>query len=422
MAATIGSDEGHLLECIDDEQTLRWLRELVAIPSVDGTDAEHDVQTWCAARLRELDLDVDHWPFDLAELRTAEGYPGMEVDRSEAWGCVGVWPADHGQPALVFNGHVDVVPPGLLDAWPGRDPFTVREVDGAYWGRGACDMKGGVAAVLGAVAALRAAGVRLRRPLAVHTVIGEEDGGIGTFATLRRGHTGDLCVIAEPTSGEVVPANAGSLTFRLSVTGRATHGSTRTLGVSAVEKFELVHAALRRLEAQRNAERDALFAHLDLVCPLSIGIVHAGDWASTVPDRLVAEGRYGVRPGEPPPAAREAFEAAVAAACAADDWLAEHPARVEWPGGAFASGRLPEGHRLVSDVSDAVVDAGGPRPPVRGAPYGSDLRQYAAAGVPTVQYGPGKARHAHALDEQVRVADVLHCARAYALVALRLCS
>jgi len=422
VAATTGSDEAHVLECIDDDQTLTWLRELVAIPSVDGSDAEHEVQAWCAARLRELGLDVDHWPCDLAELRAAEDYPGMEVDRSEAWGCVGVWPADGSRPALVFNGHVDVVPPGDLDAWPGDDPFTVREVDGAYSGRGTCDMKAGVAAVFGAVAALRASGLRLRRSLAVHTVVGEEDGGIGTFATLRRGHTGDACVIAEPTAGEIVPANAGSLTFRLTVTGSATHGATRARGVSAIEKFELVHAALRRLEEQRNAEPDPLFSHLDLMAPLSIGVVRAGNWASTVPDRLVAEGRYGVRPGEPVTAARGAFETAVAAACAGDDWLAEHPASVAWPGGAFASGRLPEGHRLISDVSDAAVAAGGARPPVRGAPYGSDLRQYAAAGVPTLQYGPGEARHAHALDEQVRIADVVHCARAYAVLALRLCS
>lgn len=413
--------ELRLLEHVDDDLVRRWLRELVAIPSVDGSAAEVDVQTWCAARMDDLGLDVDHWRIDLAALRGSAGFPGMEIDRREAWGAVGTWPAGGGSPALVFNGHVDVVPPGDVSAWPQRDPFNVREADGAYWGRGTADMKGGVAAVLGAVAALRDAGVRLRRPLAVHTVVGEEDGGIGTFATLGRGHTGDACVIAEPTAGEVVPANAGSLTFRLTVPGSATHGSTRTRGVSAVEKFELVHAALRRLEAGRNAVPDPLFAHLDLAVPLSVGVVRAGDWASTVPDRLVAEGRYGVLPGESLAAARRAFADAVAQACARDDWLAAHPVVVEWPGGAFASGRLPPGHRLLDDVGQAVVDLGAERPPVRGAPYGSDLRQYAAAGIATLQYGPGHARHAHAVDEHVRLADVAHCARVYALLALRLC-
>ena len=410
------------LEHVDDDLVRRWLRELVAIPSVDGSPAEISVQTWCAERMRELSLDVDHWRIDLAALRELDDFPGMEVERAEAWGCVGTWRSGAGAPAVVFNGHVDVVPPGDLDGWPDRDPFTVREADDAYWGRGTADMKGGVAAVLGAVAALRSAGVRLRRPLAVHTVIGEEDGGLGGFATLRRGHTGEACVIAEPTASEVVPANAGSLTFRLTVPGSATHGSTRRRGVSAVEKFEVVHAALRRLEAERNAERDPLFAHLDLVAPLSVGMVRAGDWASTVPDRLVAEGRYGVLPGESLVAARTTFETAVTRACDDDAWLSEHPVRVEWPGGAFASGRLPEGHPLLDQVRSAVADVTGTAPAVRGGPYGSDLRQYAAAGIPTLQYGPGQARHAHALDEHVRLADVAHCTRVYTLLALRLCA
>jgi acetylornithine deacetylase len=228
-------------------------------------------------------------------------------------------------------------------------------------------------------------------------------------------------VIAEPTAGTVVTANAGSLTFRLEVPGRATHGSTRTSGVSALDAAAPVLAALRELEARRNAEAPPGFDHLDLAAPLSVGRVRAGDWASTVPDLLVAEGRYGVLPGESLAAARDAFEAAVAGACAGDPWLAEHPARVGWPGGAFAPGALVTGHELLPQVTAAVADAGAPPPPARGAPYGSDLRLYAAAGVPTVQYGPGDVRHAHSADEQVCLDDLALAARAYALLALRRC-
>lgn len=179
----------------------------------------------------------------------------------------------------------------------------LREL-GRVVGRGACDMLGGVAAVLAAVRALRAAGVTLHRPLAVHLVSGEEDGGVGAFATLGAGHRGAACVIAEPTGGAVIPANAGSLTFRLEIPGRAAHGSTRTLGESAVDHLEPVLVALRALEARRNAGFGGLFAHLDLAAPLSVGVLRAGDWASTVPDLLVAEGRYGVLPGGAGPASR----------------------------------------------------------------------------------------------------------------------
>ena len=89
-------------------------------------------------------------------------------------------------------------------------------------------MKAGVAAMLAAAAAVRASGVRLARPFALHLVIGEEDGGLGAFATLQRGHRGDACVIPEPTDLRLVTANAGALSFRIEVPGLATHGSTRT--------------------------------------------------------------------------------------------------------------------------------------------------------------------------------------------------
>ena len=118
--------------------------------------------------------------------------------------------------------------------------------------------------------------------------------------------------------------------------------------------------------------------------------MHAGDWASSVPDRLVAEGRYGVVIGEPVAAAKRALEERLASFCAGHPWLAEHPVRVTWTGGSFASGQLPAGHPLLAEVRAAVGDVGGGCLPERAFPAGSDLRQYAAAGIPTLHYGPGR--------------------------------
>lgn len=390
------------------------LREIVAYPSVGGSDAEVDVQTWCADKLDEAGLDIDHWQLDLNALRTADDYPGEEVERLEAWGVVGVSGPD--TPALILNGHVDVVPPGDLAFWADADPYALRERDGKWFGRGTCDMKAGVVAMIAAARAVR--GLDLVRPFAIHTVIGEEDGGLGTFGTLHRGHTGDACVIAEPTNRDIVAANAGSLTFRLQVRGSATHGSMRNTGVSAIEKFQVLHDELRKFEDARNANPPEPFGPAPW--PLSVGIIHAGDWSSTVPDLLVAEGRCGVMPGESFVAAKAAFAQTLARAAAADDWLRENLPELTWPGGHFAPGRLPEGHGLLGEMADAAAVAGAPIPPAIGAPYGSDLRQYAAAGIPTVQYGPGDVRHAHSVDEHVPIDEVIACARAYAhLIAFR---
>ena len=418
-------DERRIVAAVDADALLADLAELVAFAPVGGTAGEVDVQRWCADVLRDLGLEVVEWDIDLSAEVALPEFPGMEVPRDSLVGVVATWRPDGHEvldetPALVLCGHTDVVPVEDPPRWL-TDPFRLAVTDGILSGRGSCDMLGGVAALLAAVRALKVGGARLARPLAVHLVSGEEDGGVGAFATLRAGHHGAACVIAEPTGGAVIPANAGSLTFRLEVDGRAAHGATRSEGESALDHLAVVQAALRELEAERNAAPREAFAHLDLAAPISIGIVRSGTWASTVPDLLVAEGRYGVLPGEPLDVARAVFAEAVSAVGERDPWLREHPVRVSWPGGAFASGALPDGHPFLAEVLGAATATGGATPRVEGAPYGSDLRHYAAHGIPTVQFGPGELRAAHAVDESVHLSDVVASAQAYAVLALRRC-
>ncbi|QUQ65713.1 acetylornithine deacetylase [Kutzneria sp. CA-103260] len=411
--------ESAALAAIDEQSVATTLLELLAMPSVTGSAAESEAQHWLAHRLRRLGLDVDLWSMDLPALRADPDFPGSEAPRDEAWGLVAA--TEHGGdgPTVILQGHVDVVPPGDLARWEG-DPFTPRTVGGIVHGRGACDMKGGVVANLAALEAIQASGVRLRGQVAAHFVVSEEDGGLGAFGTLRRGHTGDACVITEPTSGNLVTANAGSLTFRIEVPGQATHASTREAGVSAVDVYLPIHQALGRLEASRNRAPDPRLARYRLPYALSVGKVCAGDWASSVPDLLVAEGRLGVQLGEDPAVARKQFEECVAQACADDPWLRDHPATVTWAGGQFASGQLPVGDPLRGLVGEACADATGrPQPEECGAPYGSDLRLYSAAGVPTLQFGPGDVRLAHGPKEQVPLADVLDVTRTLVLAVLR---
>lgn len=420
MTATeFTSEEAAALAAVDESSIAATLRELIAVPSVTGTPAESELQHRLAGRLDRLGLDVDLWSMNLPELMADPGFPGAEAPRDEAWGLAASSPDGGDGPALVLQGHVDVVPPGDPTSWVG-DPFVARTVGDIVYGRGACDMKAGLVAHLAALEAIRASGARLRGRVAVHFVVGEEDGGLGAFGTLRRGHTGDACVITEPTAGTLVTANAGALTFRIAVPGRAAHASSRDEGASAVDAYLPVHRALAALEAERNTDPDPLMSEYAIPYALSVGTVRSGDWASSVPDLLVAEGRLGVRLGEDPAAARADLERCVARVCADDPWLAAHPAVVTWPGGRFASGRLPAGHPLADAVAAAHADStGGPPPRERGAPYGSDLRLYAAEGIPALQYGPGDVRFAHSAQERVSVDEIATVARTLALTVLR---
>jgi acetylornithine deacetylase len=407
-----------LADAVVDEATA-----LVRLPSVGGTAGEHEAQAALAERLVADGLEVDHWAIDLSTIVDRPGFPGMEVERSEAWGLVGRLPGSGGGPSLMLNGHIDVVPTGDPTAWS-VDPFGGEVRAGRLFGRGACDMKAGLAAAHVAVRALQRAELPLRGDVLLASVEGEEDGGLGTFALLERGWRADACVIAEPTSLDAIPANGGALTFRLRIHGHATHAARRTEGVSAVAKLWPVWQALEALEARRHRTVDRRAARWPLAHPLSIGTVAAGDWPSSVPDLLVAEGRLGVAIGEPVEAARAELEAAMAEASQGDPWLRDHPVEVEWWGGQFASGEIPPGSDLLERLSRAHRTASGGRShEVYAAPYGSDLRLLTGlAGIPTVQYGPGDAALAHGPDESVAIDEVLTTARTLALLALDVCA
>lgn len=404
----------------DTDDMHRLLVDMVRMPSVSGSDAENSAQDELSKVVIGCGLETDHWDIPLDDTLAAPDFPGVEVDRTEAWGLVGRLPGTGDGPTLMLNGHIDVVPAGDLTTWSDGNPWSARLDGDSVVGRGACDMKGGLVAAVWAVRALARSGVPLRGDVLLASVQGEEDGGLGTFATIRRGWTADACVIPEPTSLDLVPANAGSLTFRLRIHGHATHASRRLVGVSAMEKFWPIWQALGVLERKRNRDVDPLFSRWELPYPLSIGVIRGGEWASTVPDLIEAEGRLGVALDEPVDDARRALEEAVATACALDPWLRDHPVEVEWWGGQFASGRLPASSDLLDRVAAAHAGVTDRSPQSTwGAPYGSDLRLLTQlAGVPTVHYGPGDAALAHGPDEAVPFSEVRTCARALAVLAL----
>ncbi len=415
--------ETRALNALDEDDLVRTLVDLLRVPSITGSAAESELQHLHGRLLGSEGLDLDAWSVDLQALQADSRFPGSEADRSEAYGLVGVLPGRNGAatPGLVLQGHIDVVPVGDPGSWA-VDPFAGHIERRTLHGRGACDMKAGVAVNLAVVRALRRSGLRLEKPCAVHSVVSEEDGGLGAFATMLRGHGGEVAVITEPTSGQLVTATAGALTFEITVSGLAAHGSTRYEGYSAVDAYLPLHLALADLERRRNTQPDPRFGDNRLPYPISVGVLRSGDWASTVPDRLVAQGRFGVRLGEDVVEARAELHAAVAQAASADPWLREHAPVVTWPGGQFASGELAPGHVLVEEVQRAVGDAGGAVPQPAAAPYGSDLRLYAGiGGIPTLHFGPGDVRDAHSPHERVDLDEVIGVARALTVLAVRRC-
>ena len=395
------------------------LRALVRIPSVTGS--EEAVMTWAADALRDLGLRVEALRPDPAAIRSDPAWPGEEMPRSSLPVVIGRAGRAGGR-RLLLSGHLDVVPSGDPGTWT-TDPGGAEVRDGRLFGRGACDMKGGVASILAAVRALGAGGDldRLDGELMVVLVPSEEDGGQGTLAAIRAGATGDLAIITEPSNLDVVVAHAGAITFRLTVPGRAAHASQRREGVSALDKLFVLTKALEADEARRNAaETDPLMTAIGLPYPTIIGIVGGGEWASTVLDRVTADGRYGVRLGQSPAEAEAELRAAIADACAGDEFLRDHPATVEITGGRFGSARVPSDHPLPAGLANVAEAVTGRRPALLGEPYGADMQMFVNhADTPCVIFGPGDVRVAHSADESVPLDEVEACARVLAAWVLR---
>ena len=322
----------------------------------------------------------------------------------------------------ILNGHTDVVPAGALDNWT-VPPWqgTIRE--GRVYGRGSVDMKGGLCAALYAARAIHDAGVRLTGKLLIESVIGEEDGGVGTLATILRGYHADGAIVVEPTELAVAPAQAGALSFRVTVPGLAAHGCVREEGVSAIDAFLPLYQALMDLEEERNrATNDPLFSRYRLPYALCIGRLQAGEWPSSVAESLVFEGRYGMAVGQDTLQARRTFEKTIARAAAGDPWLKDHPPTVEWWGGQFEPASISPQHPLVQTVTNAFESVSGARPSVEGVTYGADMRLLVNVGnTPTVLFGPGDVRQAHRPDEYVPIEELEIAVRTLTLAVLRFC-
>jgi acetylornithine deacetylase len=411
MRDAVSEPEVAVLAAIDSDAIAADVARLVSAASPTGDELP---------AVRELAMIAERHHFapihqlhDLESLRARAGYPGEEARRSELHGLTIELPGTSSS-RLCLNGHLDIVAPGAHE-WQ-HPPFEGRVVDGRVLGCGALDMKGGTVAALHAMSAVRRTIGRAETEVVLQAVSSEEDGGLGTFAALEADDRFDACLIPEPSAFDVVVAHGGALTFTGTVRGVSAHAAVRLEGVSAIDRYMAVHAALAEHEREINADvAHPLMARLELPYPLSVGRVRSGQWSSQVPDELEFEGRLGVAVGADLDEARAALEAAVAAA---DDRRGP-PVEIVWCGGQFAPAQTPLDSPFVELVHDAARSYCDPAAELCGVPYGADMRLFCERGIPCVMLGPPGLERAHAADEWVSVDDLTRVARAIAVTIVR---
>jgi acetylornithine deacetylase len=388
------------------EDAVSLLQELVRVPSVTGEEGA--VGAVVGRAFSERGLDVDTWEATREEAEPYRDHVGEQSSYENRPNVAGTKRGTGDGRSILLNAHTDTVDPGDPTAWKG-DPLSGNLEGDLLYGRGSCDMKGGLVTHLVALDALSDLGLGLRGDVIVAATVGEENGGLGALSTVLRGYRADAAIITEPTRLALVPAQGGSLVFRLRIPGRSAHAAVRDEGVSALEKFVPIFENLRELEQERNGVLGhPLYYGVSNKVPINIGVVRAGNWASTVPESLVAEGRVGLIPGEEVDPFKDLVSERIATVAERDPWLREHPPELEWFGGQFAPAEVEPDAPICEAVKEAHERVTGEAPAVVGVPYGADMRLFIHfGGIPCVMYGAGDVNVAHAPDEHISINELL---------------
>jgi acetylornithine deacetylase len=303
------------------------------------------------------------------------------------------------------------VSPGPGSLWSG-EPFSARRDGEWMYGRGAGDMKSGLAAMVGAVRGLQRLDLRPRGPVQLQSVVEEECTGNGALACVLAGHTADAAILTEPTKGAIWNAQVGVLWFQVRVLGVPAHAGESGAGANAIEASYAVIAALRSLEAELNADKPPLYAAYPHPINLNVGMIRGGDWPSTVAGECLTHFRLACYPDQPVAELRERVEAAVAEVAASDPG---HRIEVIYDGFQCEGYELAQDSPLITGLTDACARATGRTPGLFASTATTDARTFQLyGGTPAVCFGP-HAENEHGVDERVHLPSVTETAQAIAL-------
>ena len=421
------------------DDIVKTTSELIRIRSVNpgypGVDYEKELggeteaNKYLAELYKHLGLEVDMW----AEAANREN-------------LVGRWKGAGGGRSLIYNGHIDTVPPGLPESWTGEDPFSGDVSNGRVYGRGSCDMKGPLVAQMMGIKAIQQAGLRLKGDLLLESTVGEEnmDGAaLGAGATVKRGYKADAAVVAEPSAPPhplaVIPVSPGLWWVSLTVEGKTSHAAMRAetfraggrgaeVAVDAIEKGVFLLDAIRKLEDHwGQSKKHPLFkpGHFSMLPGVISGASHGVRVPFFISEYCTIEYCIWHHPDEDPKAVRKEFEDYINSACQLDAWLREHPPKLDWKVN-WPPYSVPEDHPICQAVARAHEEAAvGSRfeGPARFCGFYAvcDAAFLNADGVPAIVYGPGNLIHAHAPDEHIEIDELVVATKAYALAAMDWC-
>jgi acetylornithine deacetylase len=389
------------------DKEVEFLADIVRFPSLRGREAP--LQDWIARQMAGRGYAVDR--FTIAETPLAahpKASPMIEVDPAGSVQVVATHRAkDPTGRSLILQGHIDVVPEGPLEMWT-YPPYAATIRDGWMYGRGAHDMKSGVACMVFAMDALRSAGLEPAADVHIQTVTEEESTGNGALATLARGYRAEACLIAEPTAHTITRAHTGTIWFRIRVRGVPVHVMEAQTGSNAIMSALHIVQALQEhtRELNRAAKDHPWYSGIQDPIKFNPGIIRGGDWASSTPAWCEVDCRLGLLPGSDVKESMAAIERCIHAARAGDNFLANNPPDITFHG-FQADGFVQEpGTEAEAVLAAAHQKVFGAEMEERRSTAVNDTRFYGLYyDMPALCYGP-RGEGAHAFDERTNLDSI----------------
>ena len=384
-----------VLKLINEEEVVEVLRELIRKPSQNPPGNEKAMAEYIYTTMKD-------WGFDPQYVYKPEPErPSVAV----------VYKGTEGKPRLVLNGHIDVVPEGDPERWS-VPPFEGVVKEGKVYGRGACDMKGGVAAAIMAAKAVKESGVKLRGDLVLQFAMGEETGEAGTKSMLEAGYGGDWGIVLEPSDLRVMTAQKGLAWYHFNLKGRPTHASRPHQGINAIDKAVKLISAIQRYHEEIGRRTHPLCG--TAVC--SVTMIRAGTKENVIPESCWLALDRRMIPGETAGQVDDEIEGITRRLGEEDPDFNCDLKRVM----VYESAEIPVDHEIAEVVRRNTKEITGVYPPPSGTVASTDQRNFINdAGIPAITWGPGWGK-SHELDEFVEISQVMDCVRILALTILDL--
>lgn len=414
--------EGEVLKLVEKRRDaiIESLRELISFPSVTGDELE--IQKFIAYKLEDMGLIVDMWEPDHEELKKHPAYVPVERGYTNRPNVVGIYKGTANGKSLLFNGHVDVITPGSLDAW-GHQPWAGDIEGDRLYGRGASDMKSGLAAMTMALDSLIRLNIRLKGDVILEYTVDEEQSGNGTLACVMKGYRADAGICCETSGLHVQPACIGRLWFEIYVRGKPAGIQRRWEGVNAIEKGYTIVKAVSDFENIRlNELKHPLYPDNRSALPCMVCVFQSGSFASAFPDTCLLKGSIATLPGEDTNEVKGSFVEHILTVSKTDSWLKDNPPEVRFSGYCGAPAEIPPDHPIVSTVSQKFALVTGKQPQITGRQGAADTRYLIKYGnTPTVIFGPGFTEQMHATDEWVDINNLITATKILSLTIMDWC-